>query len=67
MSAIRKVTVHLPDDLLEQAQAQTGEGITETIRQGLKLIAAARANRRLRAFRGKVTLGIDVTKLRDDR
>jgi len=40
--AIRKVTVHLPDDLLRDAQAATGKGITETIRKALEVVIAGR-------------------------
>jgi len=32
---IQKVTAHLPAELLAQAQAATGKGITETLRGGL--------------------------------
>ena len=36
MAPTRKVTVHLPDELLERAQRSTGKGLTDTIREGLK-------------------------------
>jgi hypothetical protein len=63
---IRKVTVHIPEDLLDRAQRSTGEGITQTIRRGLQLVAAGDAYRKLRALRGKVSISIDLDKLRDD-
>ena len=66
MSNIKKVTIHLPEELLEKAQEATGEGITETVRRGLELIAAAKAYEDVRALRGKVKFGIDLMKLRDD-
>jgi hypothetical protein len=62
-----KVTVELPVDLLKRARASTGEGITATIRRGLELVAATRAQERLLALRGKVTFSIDLDKLREDR
>jgi hypothetical protein len=61
-----RVTVELPADLLKRARASTGEGITGTIRRGLELVAAARAQERLRALRGKVRFSIDLDDLRED-
>ena len=62
-----KVTVELPADLLERARASTGEGITATIRRGLEMVAATRAQERLLALRGKVKFSIDYAQLREDR
>lgn len=67
MKADQKITVHVPADLLKNAQKQTGKGITATIRQGLSLVAAAGTYRRLRELRGKVAIKIDLEALRDDR
>jgi hypothetical protein len=39
----RKITVEIPADLLEKAQRASGTGITQTIRTGLKLVAASEA------------------------
>jgi hypothetical protein len=65
--AIRKITVHVPDDLLERAQASTGQGVTETVRQGLRLVAAGEAYRRIANLRGKVKFTLDLKRLREDR
>jgi hypothetical protein len=62
-----KVTVELPADLLERARASTGEGITATIRRGLEMVAATRAQERLLALRGKVKFSIALDQLREDR
>jgi len=67
MASARKITVHVPADLLEKAQKSTGQGITETIRRGLQLVAAGHAYKKLRHLRGKVASKIDVGKLREDR
>ena len=67
MPAARKITVHVPAELLRKAQQETGEGVTETVRQGLSLVAASRAYERLRRLRGTVRLAIDVDELRTDR
>ena len=67
METTRKITVHVPADLLDKAQETTGSGITATVRQGLQLVAAADTYRRLRELRGKVPLSIDLDHLREDR
>ena len=65
--ATTKVTVELPADLLERARKSTGEGITSTIRRGLELVAASRAQEELKALRGKVKLSLDLAMSRSDR
>lgn len=67
MSNDRKITVHVPGELLEKAREQTGEGITETVRRGLRLVAASQAYERLRELRGKLPVEIDLEALREDR
>lgn len=66
MGKQRKITAVLPVDLLEQAMRESGEGLSETLRQGLALIAAQRAYRGLRALRGKVRVSIDLDSLRNE-
>jgi len=66
-AAERKVTVHLPAALLERAQKATGQGITETLRQGLNLIAARETFRGMAKLRGKVRFSVDLARLREDR
>ena len=63
----RKITVEVPDELLERAQGASGKGITATVREGLRLMAAAEAYRGLRRLRGKVKLTIGLDQLREDR
>ena len=67
MKGDRKITVHVPVELLEKAQRYTGEGITETVRRGLQLVAAGEVYEELRKLRGRVRLSIDVERLREDR
>jgi hypothetical protein len=67
MSTIRKVTVHVPAELMAKAQRATGKGVTETIKLGLERLTAARAAEELRSMRGKVRLSIDLPELRRDR
>ena len=67
MAAKRKITIEVPEDLLERAVSASGEGVTATVRRGLELVAAGRAYDALRKLRGKVRLGIDLASLREDR
>jgi len=67
MAETRKITLEVPEDLLERAMAASGAGITETVRRGLTLVAAGRAYEELRRLRGKVRFGIDLEALREDR
>ena len=68
MAAVtRKVTVHLPEALLRKAQQSTGKGLTETIRDGLRLVSAGDAYRELQRLRGKVKFSVTLRTLREDR
>ena len=66
VQATRKITVHVPADLLERARTTTGQGITATVCEGLQLVAGAEAYRKLRELRGKVTVSVDLDRLRED-
>ena len=67
MEARQKITVHVPADLLAKAQAATGQGVTATVREGLRMVATRTARQRLRELRGKVEFSIDLDRLREDR
>lgn len=67
METAKKITVHVPEELLRKAQEATGLGITPTIRQGLQLVAAGKAYEKLRRLRGKVKFSLDLKALREDR
>jgi hypothetical protein len=67
MSAARKITVEIPEQLLEKAQKTSGAGITKTVRTGLELLAASRAYDRLLRFQGKVRFSRAWQELKDDR
>lgn len=62
----KKLTIEIPEDLLERAVAVTGKGATPTIRRGLELVAASGAYARLRELRGKVKFSITLSDLRED-
>jgi len=67
MGEMRKITVEIPEDLLESAQAFTGEGITETVRAALAKLASMRAQREFLKLRGTYKFSIDLDELREDR
>ena len=63
----RKITVHVPEDLLRKAQKSSGQGITATVRQGLSLVAAGETFRQLAQLRGAVRFSVNIKRLRADR
>jgi len=67
MAATQKITVEVPSDLLERAQKATGEGVTSTVREGLRALASRHVQRELTNLRGKVKFTIDLSSLREDR
>jgi hypothetical protein len=67
MGAARKITIEIPEELLEKAQEATGSGVTQTVRMGLQLVAASQTYARLRELRGKVRFSRTVAELKADR
>ena len=67
MSGLRKITVQVPKDDLEMAQAYTGEGVTDTVRAALRNLAGMRAQQEFRKLRGTFQFSIDLDELREDR
>jgi hypothetical protein len=67
MNAQRKITVQLPADLVDRAQKASGQSLTETIRQGLRLVAAGETFRQVAKLRGAVKFSLDLERLRQDR
>jgi hypothetical protein len=54
-------------DLLERARKSSGQGVTETVRQGLRLVAAGETFRRVAGLRGAVKFSVELKTLREDR
>jgi len=67
MSDMRKITVEVPAELLEHAQEETGKGITETVREGLKKLASIRAQKLALQLRGKVKFSMTWQEMKEDR
>lgn len=63
----QKITTHIPVNLLHDAQAVTGKGITETVKLALTQLARTHAYDDLRNMRGKIKFSIDLKELRKDR
>lgn len=63
----QKITAHIPVDLLQEAQAVTKKGITETLKIALAQLARANTYEDLRKMRGKIKFSIDLKELRKDR
>lgn len=66
MDDTRKITVHVSSELLAEAQRETGEGVTETVRKGLEMLRRARAYRQAEKLRGKVKFDFTIDELRGD-
>jgi hypothetical protein len=63
-TALKKVTINIPAEVLERARTITGRGITETIVQGLLELDRQRKRSALRALRGRVRFDLDLEKTR---
>ena len=66
MDGTRKITVEVSESLLDKAQAETGKGVTDTVREGLKKLASARAQKELLALRGKVKFSMTWQEMKED-
>jgi hypothetical protein len=67
MARLKRVTANLPEEVLRDAMAVTGEGITETIVAGLRMVRRARAYERAMALKGKIRLDVDLAASRERR
>lgn len=63
----RKITVEIPQALLEKAQQASGTGITQTIRTALQILAASQVYDRLLQMQGKVRFSRTYEELKEDR
>ena len=63
-SRLKKVTVNLPIEILENATRLTGKGITPTIVEGLQELERRAKRSALRALKGKVRVELDLEETR---
>jgi len=61
----RRTTANLPADLLKEAMHATGQGITETLIEGLTLVRRSRAALLAEQLRGKVQFDFNVKESRE--
>jgi hypothetical protein len=66
MESVRKITVEVPERLLESAQNYTGEGITATVTKGLQTLTNIRAQQELLKLRGKVKFSLSWQEMKGD-
>ena len=66
-TSTQKITAHIPKQLLHEAQAVTGKGITETIKAGLAELAKKKAYDNFLKLKGTYRFSIDLNELRKDR
>ncbi len=67
MRHTRKITVDVDEDLLKTAQSASRESISETVRLGLRLLAASQAFQKALLLKGKVQFSKSWQELKDDR
>lgn len=65
MDKLRKITVEVPELDLKEAQAFTGKGVTETVREGLRRMRSIRAQQRAIELKGKVKFSEDKSAKED--
>ncbi len=67
MEETRKITIEVLKSVLENAQARSGEGVSETVRAALKSYGAPTAQQKLRKLRGTYKFSVSLDELREDR
>jgi hypothetical protein len=67
MTARKRITANLPEELLEEAMETTGKGITDTLTEGLELVRRTGAYRKAIKLRGDLELEIDLDESRERR
>ena len=64
---MRKITVEVPEEILERLQGYTGVGVSETVRAALRKLDSMYAQRELKKLRGKVKFSMTLEEMRYDR
>ena len=66
-SRVRRVTANLPADLLAEAMSASQRGVTETLKEGLRLVKRSRAFETAMRLKGRIRLDVDVEGSRERR
>ena len=61
---VRKITVNVPVEVLENATRATGKGVTLTVVEGLREIERRARRSALRGLRGRVRFQLDLEETR---
>ncbi len=62
--SIKRITVNLPSELLEEAMKISGENMTETLKMGLEMIKRRKAAAIAEELAGTIDLNLDIDALR---
>ena len=65
MNKTKRTVANLPVDLLNQAMRVTGNGITETLVEGLELVRRTRAFKLVSRLKGQVDFDLDIDLARE--
>jgi hypothetical protein len=63
--ATRRVTANIPVALLDRARRVTGQGITETLIEGLERVRRSSAAAKARSLRGRIRIDVDLEASRE--
>jgi len=63
-TAIKKITVNVPEELLKKSQALLNKGITETLIMGLEEVVRRHQLKALSNLKGKIKFDLDLKKTR---
>ncbi len=63
-TSIRKITVNVPADVLDEATHATGKGVTATVIEGLEELRRRQMRSALRGLQGRVRFSLDLEKTR---
>lgn len=61
---VRKITVNVPSDILDEATHATGKGVTATVVEGLIELRKREMRSALRRLKGKVRFSLDLERTR---
>jgi hypothetical protein len=63
-ASVRKITVNVPSDVLDEATRATGKGVTATVIEGLEELRKREMRSALRRLQGRVAFSLDLEKTR---
>jgi hypothetical protein len=65
MTSVKRISANLPAELLKQATDVTGQGITETLVEGLRLVKRTSALHKAERLKGRLDLRVDLAVSRE--